>query len=191
MTDRDPLDARIRTWLAAEAPDRAPDRLRDSVDSRLDATAQGPRRRWGPPRLVFTPVRSCLPWRASCCCSAPSCSPEVSAPPRHRLRRRSRQHRPRLRHLPARLPKVWCCRPEPTRASCSCRRSASSRRPDGRRRPTLRPCLSWSTRSGIDRAGKHQHTHLRQRLRLRRSRRRAFGRWHRDLNLASVGTRRH
>lgn len=46
MTSRDPLDDRIRGFLTSEAPDRAPDRLRDLVDARLNASRQTPRGWW-------------------------------------------------------------------------------------------------------------------------------------------------
>jgi hypothetical protein len=40
MTDRDNLDSQLRTWLASEAPERAPDALRERVDLRLEEVRQ-------------------------------------------------------------------------------------------------------------------------------------------------------
>jgi hypothetical protein len=40
MTDHDQLDSQLRSWLASQAPQRAPDGLRDRVDARLDEVHQ-------------------------------------------------------------------------------------------------------------------------------------------------------
>ncbi len=48
MTRPDDLDARLGTWLADEAPEHAPRRLRDALETRLDEVPQ--RSRWLPAR---------------------------------------------------------------------------------------------------------------------------------------------